>query len=85
MRGVTECQTSGHETAKTNSIDIVVNGEPRSVPSGLSVSGLLAFLELDKSRVAVEMNRTIVRQRDWDATPVFGGAALEIVQFVGGG
>ena len=67
------------------SIEIVVNGEPRTVPEGLTVAGLLARLELDPARVAVELDRSIVRKPHWDSTPVAGGARLEIVQFVGGG
>jgi len=49
------------------------------------VRQLLDFLELDPERVAVEMNRMIVRRPAWSTTPVPGGATFEIVQFVGGG
>jgi thiamine biosynthesis protein ThiS len=73
-------QISGTET-----IQIVVNGEDRGAPSGLSVEQLLAFLELDPERVAVEMNREILRRRSWSTTSVQPGSSFEIVQFVGGG
>jgi sulfur carrier protein len=66
-------------------IDIYVNGELRRVPGGQSVTALLAWLELPGERVAVELNKAIVRKRDWAATTVAGGAYLEIVEFVGGG
>jgi thiamine biosynthesis protein ThiS len=46
---------------------------------------LLESLGLDPARVAVELDRRIVKPHDWAATPVSGGARLEIVQFVGGG
>jgi len=42
-------------------------------------------LDLDPVRVAVELDRRIVKPPDWGATPIAGGARLEIVQFVGGG
>ena len=64
---------------------ITLNGEPRTVPAGLTVSDLLRFLELAPERVAVELNRSIVRQPAWESTPVEAGAQIEIVQFVGGG
>ena len=66
-------------------IAICVNGEPRGVPKGLQVLDLLAVLGLEPGRVAVELNRRIVRKADWAATPVEEGASLEIVTFVGGG
>jgi sulfur carrier protein len=66
-------------------ISVTVNGERKSVPSDLTVSGLLRALGVAADRVAVEMNKSIVRQRDWDKTPVANGAEFEIVQFVGGG
>lgn len=70
---------------KTNLIGIVVNGEPCQVAAGGTVFDLLRHLDIDPDRVAVEMNRRIVRQPEWRTTPVEEGAAFEIVQFVGGG
>jgi thiamine biosynthesis protein ThiS len=72
-----------HQGCQT--IDVAVNGETRSVPGGLSVLNLLQWLEIDPERVAVELNREIVRQPQWPLTEVANGARLEIVQFVGGG
>ena len=69
----------------TKEIQVVVNGEPRSVPGGLNLAALLAWLNIDSSRVAVEVNRSIVRKTEWKDTSIGEGAALEIVQFVGGG
>lgn len=71
--------------AGTKDIQIVVNGQLRAAPPGHSLSGLLAWLGIDTARVAVELNRSIVRRDDWDKTEVSDGASLEIVQFVGGG
>ena len=73
------------ETAQTKTIQIVLNGEARSVPEGLSIEGLLAFLEIDPSRVAVELNREIVRQPMWPTSEILDGAQVEVVWFVGGG
>jgi sulfur carrier protein len=66
-------------------IQVAVNGETKTVPAGLSVLGLLRWLEIDAERVAVELDREIVRQPLWDSAQVAAGAQLEIVQFVGGG
>ncbi len=85
MRVVTECQTSSAGSPQTNEIEIVINGETRRVPDGLNVTALLGWLKIDPSRVAVELNRSIVRQPEWLSTAVPGGSSLEIVQFVGGG
>ncbi|HZS56659.1 MAG TPA: sulfur carrier protein ThiS [Bryobacteraceae bacterium] len=70
---------------QNDSIEIVVNGERKSVPADLSVSELLNALEVAADRVAVELNKSIVRKRDWGKTPVPNGSQIEIVQFVGGG
>lgn len=66
-------------------IEIVVNGQPKRVPEGLNVSALLKFLEIEASRVAVELNREIVRKPDWESTGIGAGALVEVVWFVGGG
>ena len=73
------------ESAETKTIEVVVNGEPRRVPQGLSLDGLIVWLEIDRSRVAVERNRAIIRKTDWPSTRIVPGDHLEIVWFVGGG
>ncbi len=81
----TGCQTRRMDRAETRTIEVVVNGEPKRVPEGLDVARLLAWLAIDASRVAVELNREIVRKTEWNSTPVQDGAQVEVVWFVGGG
>jgi len=64
---------------------IVVNGERQSAPEGQTILGLLQQLQLDPARVAVELDRRIVKQARWTETVLAAGAEIEIVQFVGGG
>ncbi len=71
--------------AATKQIEIVVNGKVRLAPAGCTLQELLLWLEVDPTRVAVELNRSIVPRQAWDQTRVGPGATLEIVQFVGGG
>lgn len=67
------------------SISIVVNGEHRTVPRGDTIAGLIRSLGLDPERLAVELNRRIVKRAEWSSTVLAAGSQLEIVQFVGGG
>ncbi|MBZ5623482.1 MAG: sulfur carrier protein ThiS [Acidobacteriia bacterium] len=67
------------------SVDIVVNGQPQAAPEGQTILGLLHQLQLDPARVAVELDRRIVKQPRWSETVLEAGAKIEIVQFVGGG
>lgn len=66
-------------------VAIVLNGEPREVPEGLTLDKLLTWLEIPPSRVAVERNRSIVRKPAWSAVQIEPGDQLEVVWFVGGG
>ena len=63
---------------------LVLNGEDREVVS-TTVSALIEEIGLANTRVAVELNRTIVRRAAWPETPVKDGDTIEIVHFVGGG
>lgn len=72
-------------TLETKTIGIVLNGEPRRVPDGLNVGGLLNYLKIDGQKVAVELNREIVRKPEWESAEVREGAQVEVVWFVGGG
>ena len=64
---------------------IRVNGEPMELPSPLSVAAVLALLEIDGRRVAVEHNGLVVKRDRYDASLVRAGDEIEIVNFVGGG
>ncbi len=69
-----------------STIALTVNGDPRSVAAGTSLSDFLASLKLDPRLVVIEHNRTILRNRDAYASLVLmDGDVLEIVHFVGGG
>ncbi|HYP14686.1 MAG TPA: sulfur carrier protein ThiS [Bryobacteraceae bacterium] len=72
-------------SSQTQTVQIVVNGDPTSVAAGLNLVELLGVLGVDPHRVAIELNRAIVRQPDWLSTTVEQGAVIEVVQFVGGG
>lgn len=66
-------------------ISVMLNGEPATVLEAVSVRGLLAFLKVDETRVAVEVNRSIVRKGEWDSRAIAAGDEIEVVHFVGGG
>jgi sulfur carrier protein len=66
-------------------ISIWVNGERKDVAPNQSVSALLGWLNIASDRVAVELNRSIVRSRDWERTLIADGSQIEVVEFVGGG
>jgi thiamine biosynthesis protein ThiS len=66
-------------------IEVTVNGQARQIHPGQSVAALLKTLNISTERVAVELNKSIVRKRDWEHTQVPSGSRIEIVEFVGGG
>ena len=64
---------------------IRVNGDPLEISAPVTVAGLLAKLDIDSRRVAVEHNLVIVKREAFDRTTVGDGDEVEIVNFVGGG
>ena len=64
---------------------IVLNGDPHEVAGPLTLTALLAHLNIDPRRVAVEHNLTVVKRANYDSTQVQDGDQIEIVNFVGGG
>jgi thiamine biosynthesis protein ThiS len=64
---------------------VTVNGERKRFSPGTTLASVVASLGLDPERLAIELNREIVRRPLWDATTFEAGAEIEIVQFVGGG
>ena len=66
-------------------VQIVLNGASREVVEGSTVLDLLAALGIEPSRVAVELDRVILKPSRWPETSLAAGAKVEIVHFVGGG
>jgi thiamine biosynthesis protein ThiS len=64
---------------------ITINGERRAIQAGATVLDVVRSLGLEPERVAVELDREIVKREKWAETKVGGAAEIEIVQFVGGG
>jgi sulfur carrier protein len=64
---------------------IELNGEPRELPSSMTVSALLESLGLGGKPVAVERNTEIVPRAAHASTELADGDRLEVVHFVGGG
>jgi thiamine biosynthesis protein ThiS len=66
-------------------LQVELNGEPRELGEGTTLSALIEQLALAPERVAVELNRDVVRRADWPDTRLAEGDRVEIVHFVGGG
>jgi thiamine biosynthesis protein ThiS len=63
---------------------IFVNGELREVETS-TLGELVTELDLPVARIAIELNREVVRRSDWDSTMLKDEDRIEIVHFVGGG
>jgi len=66
-------------------LQITLNGDMHEVAGPLTVNELLARLEIDGRRVAVEHNLVVLKRDAFDVTMVREGDEIEIVNFVGGG
>lgn len=61
-----------------------MNGRQREVPDGATILSLLAEHNLSPDKVAVELNRKLVRSGQYNQV-LREGDQVEIVTFVGGG
>jgi thiamine biosynthesis protein ThiS len=64
---------------------VYVNGEPKELSGTPSLTELVAQLELPAARIAIELNREVVRRSEWSSTVLKDEDRIEIVHFVGGG
>ena len=68
-----------------SAIVVHINGKDREVPSGLTVRGLLEWLDLNPALVVVELNREILDRDRYSEMQLSEKDVLELVHFVGGG
>ncbi|MGY4516862.1 sulfur carrier protein ThiS [Lysobacter sp. HA18] len=68
-----------------SSLNLQLNGEPRSVPASTDLLGLLELEGLGERRVAVEINGEIVPRSRHAGHVLHDGDRVEIVHALGGG
>ena len=66
-------------------MQVTINGEKRELAENLSISEMLKNLELPSERVAIELNKEVVRKKDWENIKVNDADKIEVIHFVGGG
>jgi thiamine biosynthesis protein ThiS len=66
-------------------VTITLNGEPQTLTAEQTIADLLARLEIDPRRVAVERNFLVIKRERYAETTIAEGDQIEIVNFVGGG
>jgi sulfur carrier protein len=64
---------------------VFVNGEALELSGKSSLAELITQLDLPAARIAIELNREVVRRNDWGGTMLKDEDRIEIVHFVGGG
>ena len=66
-------------------MQVTINGEKRELAESLTISEILKNLELPSERVAIELNKEVVRKKDWENIKVNDADKIEVIHFVGGG
>jgi sulfur carrier protein len=66
-------------------VEILLNGEAREVPDGLTAAGLVELLDLAGRRYAMEINGELAPRSSHAERALAAGDRVEIVQAVGGG
>lgn len=66
-------------------MQVYVNGELKELSGTPSLTELVTQLDLPAARIAIELNREVVRRSEWSSTMLKDEDRIEIVHFVGGG
>lgn len=64
---------------------VFINGETREIAKQVNLLELLKEFSLPSERIAIELNKQVVRKKDWENIIVNDADKIEIVHFVGGG
>jgi sulfur carrier protein len=67
------------------SVQVRLNGEPRALPDGSTITQAVAELTRAATGVAAAVNGDVVPRGAWAATPLRDGDQVEVVTAVQGG
>ena len=73
------------QASEVRRLKVMVNDELREVPAGCSLQELITRLLLPGERLAIELNRSVIRRVEWPVIKLQENDRIEIVHFVGGG
>ena len=68
-----------------NVAKIQLNGDPFEINNGTNLNQLLNKLKIQKNKVAIEVNGSIVEKNKYPKVILNKGDKVEIVHFIGGG
>ena len=68
-----------------NVAKIQLNGDPYEISNGTNLNELLNKLNIQKNKVAIEVNGEIVEKKKYPSLILFKDDKVEIVHFIGGG
>lgn len=66
-------------------MNIIFNGKPREIQTGINIQELLDQMQLDCMQVVIEHNQDIIPRQRLADTALNDGDTLEVIHFVGGG
>ena len=66
-------------------MNIIFNGKPREIQTGINIQELLDQMQLDCMQVVIEHNQDIIPRQRLADTVLNDGDTLEVIHFVGGG
>jgi len=64
---------------------ITINGETKEIGKEVNLDDLLKFFALPQAQIAIEVNKQVVRKKDWENIKISEADKIEIIHFVGGG
>jgi sulfur carrier protein len=64
---------------------IIINGEPSEIAPGVTVTALLAHLDVGERGVAVAVDAAVVPRGEWETRDIADGARVEVLIAVQGG
>ena len=66
-------------------MELLLNGEPHSLPESTDLASLIVSLSLGNQAIAVAVNRQIIRRAQWPEHIVQAGDQVDVVRAIGGG
>ncbi len=64
---------------------ITINVETKDIGQVVNLKNILKFFALPQEQIAIEVNKQVVRKKDWENIKINEADKIEIIHFVGGG
>lgn len=70
---------------RVNSMNLIINGKKKAIAEVKTVAQFVSSVFANSPDIIIELNKKIIKKKDWEGQSIKENDVIEVIQIVGGG